>query len=805
MKKLSSAFFCRGVLALFSVGFVTFTAQAQIVDNVPTGTTEVLATPTTGPTSVIINQGGNPAFMGTQVYTGGGPATANTYSGSTSVQGGTLQAGAGSGVGNAFSPNSDFILSNTGTLDLNGTTQTIASLASTDNLGNVTNTGGGNGTLIIDDTHSSLVPKTYEYDGVITDAGAGNTLAIVKAGSGTLILTNANSYAGGTTINGGTLAVSGASLGSGSVTNAAKLESTASLGLSGPQTIAIGSNYTQMAGGTLQIQVADSPSATPSTHSGVAGTDYDTTSVAGTATLAGTLALNFAAPTVPSQGQQFVVLTAGGPLTTVFATPAVTNLPKDFIPVTTYNDTFGGNLNDTAPDNSVVVTLVRAFTSYGGLTSNQQAVAADVDGNLLALNRGRFLLSPSGNVKDFINNIITGLDFSTYAPDGLGSALDELSPQRFEILRNVAIDNYTFDVQSLDDQLARERYGHGGIDTSGFVMNDSALGTTLSQVKSRLLAWNPAPEHGLLSDSGDATLGGVKMTDPKDVKEMAPVAATNQWNTFIDGGADLGDLQHNVDTNHSTYTTGRIRAGGDYLVAKDVRIGALFGYAHTDADLDNEGSTAEVDSYTPGIYATFADKEGFYANALVSGTFNQYSTDRNVIIPGVSRTAQGDTNGAQFGANLDGGYEFHRGDWSFGPAIGLTYTHMGIDSFTENGATAANLALNDWHADSLRSRFGGTVRYAGRIGSVTVTPHLSAFYQHEFLNDDTQITSHFAGLPGGNFTVDLPSGDSDDALIDFGIDGEITQNVTLFLDYETEVGTGDFYGQAATGGVKVSF
>lgn len=572
MKKVSFSYICPAVIALGGLVIVSSAAQAQIVIDVPTGTTAVLPVPIGGPTSVIINQGGDPAFMGTQIFTGGGPTTGNTYSGSTSVQGGTLQAGAGSGVGNAFSPNSDVILSNTSTLDLNGTTQTIASLSSTDNLGNVTNSGGGNGTLIIDDTNSSLNPATYQYDGVITDAGAGNTLALVKTGAGTFILTNTNSYGGGTTINGGILASAGGSLGTGNVTNSGTLESTASVGISGAQNIMIGGNYVQMAAGTLSIMVTDSPAPTPSTNTGVAGTDYDTTTVAGTATLAGSLALNFAGGTVPLQGQQYLVLTAGAPITTAFAAPAITNLPKSFIPVTTYNDTFGGGLVGNQPAGSVVVTLVRAFTSFGGLTPNQHAVAADVDDNLLALNRGRFLVSPSGNNKDFVNNIVVGLTFASLEPNALGPALDELSPQRFEILRNVAIDNYTFDVQSLDDELARERYGHGGIDTSGFAMNDSTLGTTLSQVKGRLLAWNPAPQRGLLSDSSDSVLGAVRATDPKDMKQMAPVVATNEWNTFIDGGADFGDLKHNIDTNHATYTTGRIRAGGDYSVARDLRV-----------------------------------------------------------------------------------------------------------------------------------------------------------------------------------------------------------------------------------------
>ena len=269
-----------------------------------------------------------------------------------------------------------------------------------------------------------------------------------------------------------------------------------------------------------------------------------------------------------------------------------------------------------------------------------------------------------GATADFFNNIVTGLNVASYG--SLGHSLDELSPQRFEILRNIAFDNYALDVQNLDDEFARERSGQGGIDTSGFVFTDSQIGSQLSQVKSRLLAWSPASEPGLLSDSGELVLGGVDMNDPKDMKDMKRQAPLNQWNGFVDGGVDLGELDNNIDTSQSSYTTGRVRAGLDYRVTQNFRVGALFGYSHTNADLDSEGSKAQVNSYTPGIYATYADNSGFYANALFTGTHNDYSTDRKIVIPGVNRTASGSTNGLQFGGDLDGGYEFHKGNWTFG-------------------------------------------------------------------------------------------------------------------------------------------
>jgi autotransporter-associated beta strand protein len=674
-------------------------------------------------------------------------------------------------------------------------------------------TTGGNidnaGTLSI----SSGVTIANGNTVILTGAGVTTISGSIAATSGQLVLNDAggrvvlsgtNLYTGGTTINAGTLVVGSAgALGTGPVTNNALLETTASTTLgSAPRQINVNNTFTQGVAGNLQLQVVIDQGPPPTTPA-TAGIDYDTLSATGAVTVAGTIGLNFQAAAAPTQGERFQVISSlAGPITGAIPVTVTGTVNPLFIPITTYNDSFGG----TYAANNVVVTLFQPFTSFGGLTPNQVSVATNVDSNLAILSPGGVLGTPTGATKDFFDNIVTGLTLASYSPNSLGAALDQLSPQRFEILHNVAFDNYAFDVQSLDNEFARERNGRGGIDTSGFAFNDSALGSQLSQIKGRLLAWNPAPEaHGLLSDSLQNVLGGVKMSDSKDMKEMTPEAVLNKWNGFVDGGVDLGDLEHNSDVSHSSYTTGRVRGGIDYRVTRDFRVGALFGYGHTDADLDNEGSKAHIDSYTPGIYATYADKKGFYANGLFTYTRNDYSTDRNIVIPGVNRTASGSPSGDQFGGDLDGGYEFHKGNWTFGPSAGLTYVNLGIDSFSESGASAADLSVNNQSADSLRSRLGGTVRYDAKLGSVVITPHLSAFWQHEFLNGSNSITSQFEGLPAGSFEVQTTDGDSDNALLGAGIDAEVTNNLTLFVDYETEAGGSTFFGQSASGGVKVSF
>jgi autotransporter-associated beta strand protein len=641
--------------------------------------------------------------------------------------------------------------------------------------------------------------------GLVMNGTVNGLIGLTKEGDGNLTLNGANGYTGGTLINEGPLTVGNANaLSNGAVVNNATLQTTATTG-GGIETINVRDNYTQNNSGTLRIEVASTPAPTPSSNAGTAGINYDTVNVTGSALLSGTLNLNFDPASVPSQGQQYVALTAGAPLTTPFTLSTTTNLNPDFFTVTTYNDTFNGS----QPANSAIVTLLRPFATLRPLTPNQVRVARYVDNSVAFMNDNGLFAFPTGANADFLNNIVMGLTTASTSAHSLGLALNELSPQRFEILHNLAFDNYAFEVQSLDEHLARARRGRGGVDSSGFVVMDANLDLRMSHVKSRLQAWSPPPESILLADSSPAIYRENSMSDspgnsPTQVVSEVPV---KPWNFFVDGGAQFGDLEDNADADDSSFITGRARVGLDYLIAENLRLGALMAFSHSAVDLDGEGSEAEVQGYTPGIYMGYGGKQGFYANMLLTYTRNEYETERRIVIPGVDRTADGTTSGNQYGGNIDAGYEFRRGGWLFGPNVGLSYVNLNIDRFTETGAGVASLNVHDQSVDSLRSRLGGTVSYQAKVGSVGLTPHMSAFWQHEFLNESDNIAASFVGLPAatGNFAIETRGGDRDTALLSVGLDADLNETVTLFINYGSVLGGDTFFGQSATGGVRLNF
>ena len=148
-----------------------------------------------GGATVLLNSGEDQTLarnlVGTGSLTKDGAGTltltgANTYSGGTILNDGTLQAGAAG----AFVNNTEYVV-NGGTLDLNNFNLAMSSLSGT----------GGTVALGTADLTVNQATDT-SYDGVISGSGS-----LVKDGSGVLTLTGANTYNGNLTINGGSMTV----------------------------------------------------------------------------------------------------------------------------------------------------------------------------------------------------------------------------------------------------------------------------------------------------------------------------------------------------------------------------------------------------------------------------------------------------------------------------------------------------------------------------------------------------------------------------------------------------------------------
>src|SRR5439155_24561218 len=111
---------------------------------------------------------------------------ANTYTGGTLINAGTLQLGPGGSLASTGA----LMVNAAGTFDLNGHAQTIGDLY-------------GAGKILLGAGALTVVSENATaFSGVISGAGD-----LVKQGLGTLALTGINTYTGATTVNAGTVIV----------------------------------------------------------------------------------------------------------------------------------------------------------------------------------------------------------------------------------------------------------------------------------------------------------------------------------------------------------------------------------------------------------------------------------------------------------------------------------------------------------------------------------------------------------------------------------------------------------------------
>jgi autotransporter-associated beta strand protein len=211
------------------------------------------------------------ADVGTWVLSG-----ANTYTGTTTVNNGTLRLGSSASLASTAVTVNANLTGATALLDLNGFNATVASLTfggaggtatSASNVstgagtltlgGNVTTNATGNplgstlsGNLALGAaTRTFTVANSTTADADLTvSAAIGGAGGLIKAGAGTLVLSGANSYAGATTVSAGILRLSdaaalGATAAGTTVANTAALELTGGITLGAESLTLSGTGY----------------------------------------------------------------------------------------------------------------------------------------------------------------------------------------------------------------------------------------------------------------------------------------------------------------------------------------------------------------------------------------------------------------------------------------------------------------------------------------------------------------------------------------------------------------------------------
>jgi autotransporter-associated beta strand protein len=644
------------------------------------GANQLILTNARGTFAGTIADGGSYGGSGGSLVLAGGIETltgANTYTGGTIVLAGTLQM---SGAGTLGATTGTATLLG-GIIDLGHTTQTQAALYL------------AGGTL----QNGNLNAPISSSGGAIN--GIGGTASLLTT-SGTTYALGANTYTGGTTVNGGVLDVIG-SLTDPTVNSGGTLTGTGTVGptqvnaggifapgngTSG-SSLTVAGNLAFQSGAIYLVQIGSSANVT------------------GTASLNGatleTMFLNGSAMT-----RQSVFLTASGGINGAFAGFGNINLPAGFTGATS----FAGNQLD--------LNFTAVLGQSGGLTQNQQKVTSTLN--------------------SYFNNggTLPGAFTTLY---GLtGSALAKA-------LNQVSGESATGSLQTTFDAMSEFL----GVLTDPFMDRGNGVNGATSPT-------------GYADESASAYAATRRLAAERDAYAMfskASLAKAYQprWSVWAAGfgGSQSTDGNAALGSNNVTSRIAGTAVGADYLFSPNTIAGFAMAGGGTSFSVNNLGS-GRSDLFQAGAYLRHSNGAAYLSAAVAYG-WQDVTTDRNVTIAGMDML-HAEFNANAYSGRLEGGYRFVTpwiGGLGITPYAAAQFTTFDLPGYAERALSGtAAFALN-YAASSVtdsRSELGIRADKSYPLANGVLTLRGRFAWVHDY-DPDRSIAATFQTLPGASFVV----------------------------------------------------
>ncbi|WP_342070061.1 choice-of-anchor F family protein [Yoonia algicola] len=423
----------------------------------------------------------------------------------------------------------------------------------------------------------------------------------------------------------------------------------------------------------------------------------------------------------------------------------------------------------------------------GGLVSAEIVAAAEAN--------GLFSVDPIEDLRN--SNLNFTLEIGTIAD---GEFTLRIDPDFAEIVENAADrgSEYQFRLAGYLDAAANVPYW----DTGNADEYEDAIAAMLLLDEAEQAAaltstgFTIAPAYSAMGfESARGHVGAITGLAPIDGGDTAAVTQGGGAQSWLLGGnlyglASLGGSAATYDATSGSIgyevDAASFTVGVENRLNANASVGIAVGGTTSTAEAADGLGEVEMTGLSLIGFARSNMDNGASIKALFGYQDASYDSTRNVL----DETATGSTDGSQTFGAVEASYLSDLGGFAVGPMASIGFYNVTVDGFTETGADAFNLTVEEQSGSTFMGSVGVKGEYAmlGASGQNKLTGSVA---YSSMSSDDLVIESGFDGLPTASFPID--GRDDEFVEVNLGFESLISSNTAR--DIRIEAGYGGAFGE----------